>query len=154
MLHCRQKRTKGEIAVKKWNAQRVKALLKKILEFILNPRLLLCFGIAWFITNGWSYVFVFLGTYFGITWMSVTGISWLAILWFPFSPEKIVTVFITICLLRWFFPKDQKTLAVIREEQAALLSALRRAKQKRRRKRVARWLVKELPRRRVLKKSN
>ena len=138
--------------MKKWNGQRVKTLLKKILEFLLNPRLLLCFGIAWFITNGWSYVFAILGTYFGITWMTVTGISWLTILWFPFSPEKIVTLFITICLRRWLFPGDQKTLAVIRREQAALLSALRRAKQNRRRKRVARWLAKELPRRRVLKK--
>ena len=138
--------------MKKWNGQRVKALLKKILEFLLNPRLLLCFGIAWFITNGWSYVFAILGTYFGITWMTVTGISWLTILWFQFSPEKIVTLFITICLLRWLFPGDQKTLAVIRREQAALLSALRRAKQNRRRKRVARWLAKELPRRRMLKK--
>ena len=39
----------------------MKNKLKKILQFILNPRLLLCVLIAWIITNGWSYVLFGIG---------------------------------------------------------------------------------------------
>lgn len=138
--------------MKKWDKARVKNLIRRILEFFLNPRLLLCFGIAWFITNGWSYLFAFLGYYLDITWMFVAGISWMAILWFPFSPEKIVTFFITIVLLRWLFPKDQKTLAVIQQKQAELSALLKKGRVNRRRKRIAKWLIKELPKRRAARK--
>ena len=72
--------------------QKCKNVCKKILHFCLNPRMLLCFGIAWFITNGWCYVFVGVGAYFGITWMTVIGSAWATILWFPFTPEKIITL--------------------------------------------------------------
>lgn len=126
--------------------------MKRVLQFILNPRLLLCFGIAWFITNGWCYLFIALGSAFDISWMSVAGWAWFAVLWLPISPEKIVTVFLAIVFLRFLFPNDQKTLAVLKREQLALRMALRKVKQNRRRKRVVRWLVKELPNRRKCKK--
>ena len=138
--------------MKKWNRQRIKNLIRRVLEFFLNPRLLLCFGIAWFITNGWSYAFAAIGVYLDITWLYVIGLSWMTFLWFPFTPEKIVTLFITIGLLRWMFPKDQKTLAVILREQTALKAAMAKAKQSRRRKKVMKWLAKELPKRRALRK--
>ena len=35
--------------------------LKKILVFLARPRFLLCFGLAWMLTNGWAYLFVLLG---------------------------------------------------------------------------------------------
>lgn len=123
-------------------------ILKKILQFCLNPRLLLCFGIAWFITNGWSYVFVVVGGFFNITWMTVLGASWAMLLWFPFTPEKIVTLFIAIFLLRLLFPKDEKTLRVLRDETDAIRRKLRAAKENRRKKRRAKWLAKELAKRR------
>ena len=138
--------------MKKWNRQRIKNLIRRVLEFFLNPRLLLCFGIAWFITNGWSYAFAAIGVYLDITWLYVIGLSWMTFLWFPFTPEKIVTLFITIGLLRWMFPKDQKTLAVILREQTALKAAMVKAKQSRRRKKVMKWLAKELPKRRALRR--
>ena len=50
------------------------------------------FGIAWMITNGWCYVFIALGTWLHIKWMRITGWSYLAFLWLPVTPEKIVTV--------------------------------------------------------------
>ena len=131
---------------------KIKDLVKRILQFILNPRLLLCFGIAWFITNGWCYLFIVLGSNFDITWMSVAGWAWFTFLWLPISPEKIVTVFLAILFLRFLFPNDQKTLAVLKREQLALRVALRKVKQKRRRKRVIKWLIKELPNRRKCKK--
>ena len=93
----------------------MKQKLKKILQFILNPRLLLCLGIGWLITNGWSYLFLGLGTYFNIGWMIAVAGGYLTFLWLPISPEKIVTVLIAMGLMRLLFPKDQKTLGILRE---------------------------------------
>lgn len=87
---------------------------RKVIGFLLNPRLLLCFGIAWLITNGWSYIMLGLGTYYGIGWMIAVASAYLAFLWLPVSPEKIVTFIIAIALLRWLFPNDTKTLAVLK----------------------------------------
>ena len=84
--------------------------LKKVMKFIFNPRLLLCVAIAWMITNGWSYVMLGIGTFFGIHWMTAVAGAYLTALWFPFTPEKIVTFAIAIFLLRVLFPKDEKTL--------------------------------------------
>ncbi len=88
--------------------------LKKVLQFIANPHLLLCFLIAWLITNGWSYVLFGVGTYFEIEWMIAISGAYLAFLWLPISPEKIATFAIALVLLRLLFPNDQKTLAVLK----------------------------------------
>ena len=88
--------------------------LKKTWQFIANPRLILCFMIGWLITNGWSYIMFGLGTYLGVSWMIAVSGAYLAFLWLPISPEKIVTCAIAIALLRWLFPQDEKTLAVLR----------------------------------------
>lgn len=97
----------------KSKSKKYKEKLKKILEFLFNPRLLLCIGAAWLITNGWSYVFFVIGTYLGNGWMVTTASAYLAFLWLPVSPEKLVTFAIAIWLLRRFFPDDTKTLAVL-----------------------------------------
>ena len=89
--------------------------LKRVLAFCLNPRLLLCLGIGWFLTNGWAYVAAALGTALHLPWLAGAGGAWLAILWIPFTPEKIVTVAIAMFLLKLLFPNDTKTLAVLRE---------------------------------------
>ena len=106
---------------------RVRKFAKTVLQFLLNPRLLLCLGIGWMITNGWSYLFLAFGIRFEIPWMIAVASAYLAFLWFPFTPEKIVTVAIAVFLLRWWFPHDEKTLGVLR--QLAL-----RARQKKRKK--------------------
>ena len=108
--------------------KKLKIWLKNTVQFLLNPRLLFCFGIAWIITNGWSYILFGLGTYFGIGWMVAVGGSYLAFLWFPFSPEKLATVAIAIFLLKWLFPKDQKTLAVLRQMKAKVKAAIKKRK--------------------------
>ena len=87
--------------------------IKKMIRFILNPRLILCFGIAWILTNGWSYALLAMGTYFHIEWMAAIAGAYLTFLWLPFTPEKIVTAVIAIVLLRFLFPKDQKTLSIL-----------------------------------------
>ncbi|MBQ2929528.1 MAG: hypothetical protein IJD99_04870 [Clostridia bacterium] len=94
--------------------EKLKHNLKKTWQFIANPRLLLCWLIAWIITNGWSYILFGIGTYYEIEWMIAVSGAYLAFLWLPISPEKLVTIAIAIALLRWLFPGDQKTLAVMR----------------------------------------
>ncbi len=106
----------------------MKEKLKKAALFIANPRLLLCIGVAWMITNGWSYILFGFGTYFEIPWMIAVGGAYLTFLWLPVSPEKIVTFGIAIGLLRWFFPNDQKTLAVLRNWHAKAKALLQKKK--------------------------
>ncbi len=92
-----------------------KEKFKKTIGFLLNPRFLLCLGIAWMITNGWSYIMLGIGTYYGIGWMIAVASAYLAFLWLPISPEKIATFAIALALLRWLFPNDKKTLAVLKQ---------------------------------------
>lgn len=106
----------------------MKEKLKKLLQFLLNPRLLLCVGIAWMITNGWSYVMFGFGTYFEIGWMIAVSGAYLAFLWLPISPEKIATFAIAIVLLRRMFPNDTKTLGVLRNLHQKAKDAIRRRK--------------------------
>ena len=95
--------------------EEMKKKIKKILLFFTNPRLLLCFLLAWLITNGWSYILFGFGTYFEIPWMTAVAGAYLTFLWLPVSPEKLVTFAIAIFLLKRLVPNDQKTLAVLRQ---------------------------------------
>lgn len=97
---------------------KIKHIAKKALLFITNPRLLLCFGVAWIITNGWSYIFLGIGTWLDIEWMQVAAGAWLTFLWIPGTPEKLMTVALSIVFLRWLFPNDQKTLQVLKDLSA------------------------------------
>ena len=112
----------------------MKEKIKKILQFLLNPRLLVCLAVAWLITNGWSYVMFAFGTYFEIGWMIAVSGAYLAFLWLPVSPEKIATVAIAIALLRFLFPKDEKTLAVLRDMYHKAKNAIKRRKDKKEQK--------------------
>ena len=109
----------------KLTGEKLKHNLNKTWQFIANPRLLLCFLIGWLITNGWSYIMFGLGTYYEIEWMIAVSGAYLAFLWLPISPEKIVTIAIAIVLLRWLFPQDEKTLSVLRGWYAKAKRAIR-----------------------------
>ncbi len=109
--------------------KKMKQKLKKLLLFIANPRLLFCVAIAWFITNGWSYVMLGIGTYYQIGWMTAVAGAYLTFLWLPISPEKIVTFAIAIALLRFLFPHDQKTLAVLKDLSAKAKNSIRKKKE-------------------------
>lgn len=93
----------------------MKKKFKKIVQFFANPRLILCLLIGWIITNGWSYIFLIIGTIFKIGWMMAVASGYLAFLWLPVSPEKLVTIAIAIFLLKKLFPKDTKTLGVLKD---------------------------------------
>ena len=95
------------------NWEKCKSALKKTLQFFFNPRFLLCFGLGWMITNGWSYVMMALGLFLQVDWMIWVSGAYLTFLWLPISPEKIVTVAIAVFLLKWLFPNDTKTLGVL-----------------------------------------
>lgn len=100
--------------------------LKMLFDFFANPRLLLCFCIAWIITNGWAYIMLGAGILLNITWMKGVAGAYIAFLWLPITAEKIVTVAITIFLLRKIFPEDKKTLAVLRAGLAKLKQNLKK----------------------------
>lgn len=108
----------------------IKAKIKKFVQFLLNPRLVLCFGLAWMITNGWSYILLGIGTYFGIGWMIAVSGAYLTFLWIPVTPEKIVTVAIAILLLRFLFPNDKKTLAVLKDMRERIKANVKRKKKR------------------------
>ena len=55
-----------------------------------------------------------LGTFFEVTWMVAVSGAYLAFLWLPITPEKVVTLAIAMALLRFLFPHDEKTLGILR----------------------------------------
>lgn len=71
-----------------------------------------------------------IGTYLGIHWMVAVAGAYLAFLWLPVSPEKIVTFAIAVALLRCIFPNDQKTLAVLKDLHNKAKKAIKRKKVK------------------------
>lgn len=95
--------------------EKLKEKLIKIIQFFANPRLLLCLGIAWIITNGWSYILLAVGTILKIKWMMAVAGAYMTFLWFPFTPEKLATVIIAMFLLKRLFPNDKKTLGTLRD---------------------------------------
>ncbi|MBQ9747748.1 MAG: hypothetical protein IJV98_03085 [Clostridia bacterium] len=114
--------------------------LKKWIMFFCNPRLILCYGLAWMVTNGWSYVMLGVGSLFEIPWMLAVSGAYLTFVWLPISPEKIVTVAITMALLRALFPADTRTLGILRELRDKLRGKRKRASERlaRRRKHTRR----------------
>ena len=94
----------------KINKEKIKTKVKLWLKLIFNWRFLICFGLAWLITNGWSYVFIVIGSALDITWMWVTGSTYLAFLWLPIAPEKIITVAIALFLVKVLFKNHSEEL--------------------------------------------
>ncbi len=78
---------------------------KKNIKPLLH--LLLCVGIAWMITNGWAYIVLALGSIFSWTWAKTIGGAYLAFLWMPWTPEKLITIPIAIFLQHLIFPQDR-----------------------------------------------
>lgn len=115
--------------------RKVKHALRILVQMILNPRLLLCIAIAWLITNGWSYILLTCGLIFHISWMQIVSLAYIGFLWFPFTPEKVITLIISIFLLRLLFPKDEKTLGVLRTQLHRLKESHQKRKTARKTKR-------------------
>ena len=71
----------------------------------LTWKMALSFGIAWVITNGWSYLAVLFGWLFNIGWLFTIGVGYQAFLWLPFTIEKPITFAIGV----WIHHKLFKT---------------------------------------------
>ena len=110
--------------------QNIRNTLKTVVHFVLNPKLILCFILAWMITNGWAYVMLGFGFYLGISWMQVVAGTYLGLIWLPMTPEKIITVAISIFLLKLLFPKDERTLGVLTSLKNKLISSAKEKKKK------------------------
>ena len=91
----------------------LKRLWRKFRIYFLNPHFLICFGIGWMITNGWAYIGFLLGTVFGWTWLLAVSSAYLAFLWVPFTPEKLVSLMIALILLKFLYPADKNTLELL-----------------------------------------
>ena len=124
---------------------KAKRLLRKFVSFVLNPHLLICFGIAWMITNGWCYLFMAFGGLLKINWMTIVGTAYATFLWLPFTPEKILTVIISIFLLRLIFPDDKRTLAILENEFKKVKATLKVKKKEHKEKREAKKQLKSDP---------
>lgn len=84
--------------------EKLKKLKNNIIKYLKDPKLLLSFLIAWMITNGWAYIMLGLGIFSDINWMQVVATGYLAVLWLPITPEKLITIplslFIYKCLTK------------------------------------------------------
>ena len=120
--------------MKEITKQKIAEWFKKIVQFLLNPRFILCFGLAWMITNGWCYIFIGVGSFYEIEWMFYVGTTYLAFLWLPITPEKIITIPMAIAFLKVLFPKDQKTLAVLEQMYQKAKEALKGKRKKKKEK--------------------
>lgn len=93
----------------------VKRLWEKLRCYFLNIHFLVCFGIAWMITNGWAYLGLILGSSGRLPVLTAVSSAYLAFLWLPFTAEKIVTVLIAVWLLKRLYPDDIRTLELFNE---------------------------------------
>ena len=82
--------------------------LKIYLKPFLNFKFLLSFGVAWIITNGWAYICLGLSTIAKIGWLQIVSSTYIAILYLPFTIEKLITIPLAIFLQEVLFPKDKK----------------------------------------------
>lgn len=101
---------KGTLSMKPKMRERLIRKIKLWLRLILNWRFLICFGIGWIITNGWSYLLLGIGILTKSAWMMAISGAYLTFLWLPISPEKIVTVAIALFLVKRLFPKHNTLL--------------------------------------------
>ena len=88
----------------------VKEKINKLIRFLIDWRTAISFGIAWMITNGWSYVCLGIGIALNIKWMIAIGTAYLTFLWLPFTPEKLVTIPIAVFIKKIFFKKGNKIM--------------------------------------------
>ena len=97
----------------------MKRLLTKIKTYIspfLNWRILIIYVPIWFIMSGWTYLFIYLGTQYHIGWMLAAGTFWATVLWLPFTPEKLITIPLTLYLYVKLFGKGNEKLEAMVNE--------------------------------------
>lgn len=91
----------------------LRAFLAPIWKAIKDYKTFISFLLAWMITNGWSYILIGMGIVLHINWMWRIGTGYLAFLWLPCTPEKVITIPLAVVIRRSIF-KDKEEL--IKEE--------------------------------------
>ena len=98
----------------------MKRLLTKIKTYIspfLNWRILIIYVPIWFIMSGWTYLFIYLGTRHHVGWMLAAGTFWATVLWLPFTPEKLITIPLTLFIyVKLFGHKESDKLELMLAE--------------------------------------
>ena len=84
--------------------------MKNYLKPFLSIKFLVCFFLAWMITNGWSYIFLAIGYLKDIDWMLNVALAYQAFLWLPVTPEKLITIPIAMWFNFRLFKDDKTTL--------------------------------------------
>lgn len=80
----------------------------KYLSPFTSWKFTISFGTAWMITNGWAYILAFSPIpIWG--WLRTAAITYVAFLYLPITPEKLVTIPMAIWLHVKLFRKDTKT---------------------------------------------
>ena len=82
---------------------KLKDKLFNLINYLKNPRVLISFLIAWMITNGWAYIILGLGLITRCGVLSAISGAYLAFLWLPFTPEKVVTILLTGLIAKYIF---------------------------------------------------
>ncbi len=62
------------------------------------------------ITNGWAYILLILGLSLHINIMYTIAMTYITFIWLPVTPEKIITVTISLFLVKILFPKHNQEL--------------------------------------------
>ena len=88
--------------------------LWKYLKPFTNWRFLISFGLAWIITNGMWYVFAFIPMRLP-DWLVWFSRSYIAFLYIPTTPEKLITIPMAIFFQTQLFKGDEKTKAQLND---------------------------------------
>ena len=88
--------------------KRILKWLWKYLKPFTNWRFLISFGLAWTITNGIWYAFAFIPMRLP-DWLVWFSRSYIAFLYIPTTPEKLITIPLAIFIQLLLFRNDMKT---------------------------------------------
>lgn len=87
---------------------KIKNVINKVYKFLTDWRMAVSFLIAWMITNGWAYLFILFGSLFKIKWMFGIGTGYVALLWLPCTPEKLITIPLSVFIKKILFKKEKE----------------------------------------------
>lgn len=103
------------------------AWLWKYLKPFTNFRFLISFGIAWLITNGIWYIMAFVPMNLP-DWLVWISRSYVAFLYIPTTPEKLITIPMAIFFQTQLFKNDTKTKKQLQDMYAQAKSDWRYTK--------------------------
>jgi len=79
----------------------------------LKPTLAISFLIAWFLTNGWAYLLVAIGS----GWLRGLALTYIGLLWLPFTPEKLITIPLAFYIQKILFIILPRKLKLVKVKQ-------------------------------------